>query len=405
MADTDQISREGVLTTSTAATKMGLIVREQPTSDYGIDAHFEIKEGEKATGRLIAVQIKAGQSYFTNENAEGFWHPVLDRHRNLWINHSLPVIVVLCDTENNTCYFEIVTNETCVRAGNTWKILVPKNKTLESSQLSSLVEIASPIAAASDFTICEEKDLSYAGARRISLDIIAHAATKSLNKPLLGAIVRASLKEGQNSTYFRDEISERALSNRPVDVVWGFVYLREIDRTEASWVCHFQWVSAKLDKSFRPSALDGEPDGNGLVIDWNNQSNSDLVKFLDNRRVTKSIFLSNVDKLLHELPAIETALTCVNSAERKESDMVNIQSLADAFEALWDGLSTPPQECQRLNQAINELRATVGNAGLIWSDDQVQSRGLKSTLFLSRGYPKKLTELNGDIGFLRKEVR
>ena len=60
--------------TGLRAGEAGLIFREQPTSDFGIDAQFEVKEGSTATGRLIAAQIKAGRSQFANETEGGFWH-------------------------------------------------------------------------------------------------------------------------------------------------------------------------------------------------------------------------------------------------------------------------------------------------------------------------------------------
>jgi hypothetical protein len=38
--------------------------REQAVSDYGIDAIVEEKDGDRPTGKLIALQIKSGESYF-----------------------------------------------------------------------------------------------------------------------------------------------------------------------------------------------------------------------------------------------------------------------------------------------------------------------------------------------------
>ena len=48
--------------------KLNWIFREQPIDDYGIDAHIELKDDNYATGKLIAVQIKSGESYFKNES-------------------------------------------------------------------------------------------------------------------------------------------------------------------------------------------------------------------------------------------------------------------------------------------------------------------------------------------------
>ena len=42
----------------------GYIFREQPISDYGIDAQIELIDEETVTGKLVALQIKSGASWF-----------------------------------------------------------------------------------------------------------------------------------------------------------------------------------------------------------------------------------------------------------------------------------------------------------------------------------------------------
>jgi len=115
MQDSNQTDRQGINLTEQRVLDLGLIFREQPISDFGIDAQFELKVAGKSTGRLIAAQVKAGTSQFDKETEDGFWHYLSDRHRDLWINHSLPVVIVLCDLETRNCYYELVTPETCIR--------------------------------------------------------------------------------------------------------------------------------------------------------------------------------------------------------------------------------------------------------------------------------------------------
>ena len=45
-------------------------LRTQP-EDYGIDAHAEVVDGEDMRGRLLALQIKSGNSWFREAAAEG----------------------------------------------------------------------------------------------------------------------------------------------------------------------------------------------------------------------------------------------------------------------------------------------------------------------------------------------
>ena len=76
MSNSNQKDRKGVNLTERQVLEAGLIFREQPVSDYGIDAHIEIENNGKATGRLIAVQIKSGPTCFKekDKNKTGFWH-------------------------------------------------------------------------------------------------------------------------------------------------------------------------------------------------------------------------------------------------------------------------------------------------------------------------------------------
>ena len=401
MPDTDQVGELGVNLTGRRVLEAGHIFRRQEVSDFGIDAQIEIKEVGLATGRLIAVQIKSGASYFANEVDAGFWHYVSDRHRELWINHSLPVIVVLCKVDTNECFYEIVTDETCIRAGNRWKLLVPKDKILTSESASDLIALASPIVAASDYSIHAEHDESHANARRVSLDVVVHPGSRAINKPLLGAIARAALAHGQSSKYHRDELTEMIIGDRPVDVVWGFVYLRDVDRDSASWACKFQWISPSLDKRFCPLPFEGEKDGGGLVITWNN--NTDLPKLLDERRATKADYLKRVDELLALLPPIREKLAVLVEKGDKTVVSEEFQSLASDYEGVWDDASTAPKECQRLDQAVQELIANVGNAGLIWG--QRQSRDHRATLSFMKSYHKELDRLSVEIDFLRRDIR
>ena len=147
MSDNNQTDRRGINLTDRRILEAGLIFREQSISDNGIDAQIEIKIDEKATGRLIAVQIKTGPTWFKEEdkNKTGFWHRFCDRHKRLWVEHSLPVIIVLCDIESDTCYYELVTEKNCINTGKKWKIFIPKNKTLTASSRDDLIGISSVI--------------------------------------------------------------------------------------------------------------------------------------------------------------------------------------------------------------------------------------------------------------------
>ena len=401
MKDTDQISRRGLSLLQQVVLDAGHIFRAQLESDFGVDAHIEIKEGSKPTGRLIAVQVKSGSSYFSREEETGFWHSISDRHMELWLNHSLPVILVLCDVQTKICYYEIVTNETCVLAGGKWKILVPKSKIISPLSGSELADLASPIAAPSDFTIEGEYDESFAAGRILRYDVLVHPGKKPLSRALLGAIMRSVLKTGQSSQYFRDEMSERAFKGRSADVVSGFLYTRSEDRASGSWVCRFLWVSPDLDPAFRPSIPGGEPDGCGLEVTW--KPDMSIAEFVDGQRVSKAVYLKSVDRLLTLLQPVrdELALLLEQQSQGPHSD--KIVTLVKAFNKGWDTAMAPPAECYRLSVDINSLRATIDNIEIIWARQTTAAD--RGDLYLLGGYQDQIAELVQGITFLRKDLR
>lgn len=95
--------------------ELGWLFREQPTEDYGIDAHAEVVvDGEEVSGKLLALQIKAGISWFREPGQGGWWFRPDAEHVQYWRNHSLPAIVVLYHPETDRCYWQRVSQETLV---------------------------------------------------------------------------------------------------------------------------------------------------------------------------------------------------------------------------------------------------------------------------------------------------
>ncbi|MEU9685375.1 DUF4365 domain-containing protein [Amycolatopsis japonica] len=111
--------------------EMGWLFREQHAEDYGIDAHAEVVDGEDVRGRLLALQIKAGESWFKEAGPEGWWFRPHAEHVEYWTNHSLPVVVVLYHPVTKQCHWQLVNKETLVKTSTGgWKLLVPEAQRL-----------------------------------------------------------------------------------------------------------------------------------------------------------------------------------------------------------------------------------------------------------------------------------
>lgn len=165
MLDTQDIERLGVYKCENLFTQNGFIFREQPIADYGIDAIIEVKEDGYATGKMIAVQIKSGESYFRETEEGSVIFRVDEKHSNYWINHSLPVIVVINLPNKNECIWEIANKQTLIPCNNSWKVKIPKNQTIENSR-DKLLEISKNI---SDY---EHRHLSLALAKEWMLETL-----------------------------------------------------------------------------------------------------------------------------------------------------------------------------------------------------------------------------------------
>ena len=114
------------------------IFREQPTEDYGIDAHVEVVDGEEVQGRLLALQIKSGDSWFSHPTTGGWWYRPNEDHVNYWTRHSLPVVLVLYNPVTNLCHWQLVTATTLERSSKGgWKILVPEAQVLNADAVTA----------------------------------------------------------------------------------------------------------------------------------------------------------------------------------------------------------------------------------------------------------------------------
>lgn len=123
--------------------ELGWLFREQPNDDYGIDAHVEIVEGEAVRGRLLAFQIKGGESWFRESGPNGWWFRPDAGHVQYWLNHSLPVVVVLYHPGTKRCHWQLVNRQTLQKTSTgSWKLLVPEDQVLNRDAVAPLSSAA-----------------------------------------------------------------------------------------------------------------------------------------------------------------------------------------------------------------------------------------------------------------------
>jgi len=125
-----------------AAKEFGWIAREQPTADYGVDAHLEVVKDGKPTGRLLGVQIKSGKSYFRQAGLGNSIRFYVDQdHYNYWVSHSLPIVIVLHRPEDDLTIWQWANHDTLKKTlKGGWYLDVPKGNLFNGTAKDDLIE-------------------------------------------------------------------------------------------------------------------------------------------------------------------------------------------------------------------------------------------------------------------------
>lgn len=126
------IDRIGVSKLETLFAQSGWFFREQFVKDYGIDAQVEVVENDKPTGQLIAIQIKSGESYFSESDESTITYRPDSKHIEYWLRHDLPVIITLFNPTEDKFYWVPVSKDTIEKTKRAYKIVIPKSNVLNS---------------------------------------------------------------------------------------------------------------------------------------------------------------------------------------------------------------------------------------------------------------------------------
>ncbi len=128
-----QTERLGVSAVEYFFSDAGWLFREQTTHDYGIDAHVEIVENSAPTGKIIALQIKSGLSFFKEETLDSYIFRTDDKHVAYWVRHSMPVVLILFNPDKKQLFWQNIDQHTVESVGKTWKITVPKEQSFDDT--------------------------------------------------------------------------------------------------------------------------------------------------------------------------------------------------------------------------------------------------------------------------------
>ena len=140
--DTQKPERHGVWVVDGAIQKLGWFFREQPILDYGIDAQAEVVAADDlVTGQLLALQIKGGNSWFSKPYNGGWTFYGDSNHLAYWLGHSLPVVVVIVNDDDNA-FWEQVTPSTTSETPEGFALKIPSSQPLDATAREKLLAVA-----------------------------------------------------------------------------------------------------------------------------------------------------------------------------------------------------------------------------------------------------------------------
>lgn len=143
--ESDFVEREGVNHVATVVNRAHCVWREVLQRDIGIDGHVEYVDASgNAPGRLIAVQVKSGESRFANATDTHVPFYPESKHRTYWGEHPLPVILVLHNPATKETIWVDAREALRVRPGQA-AIQVPRAQALNTDGVVSALHCAGPL--------------------------------------------------------------------------------------------------------------------------------------------------------------------------------------------------------------------------------------------------------------------
>ena len=136
--------RKGVNRLASAISDLGLIWRETPSSDVGIDGQIEFVDADGlATGLIVAVQVKSGSSYLRGDEHSILYRPS-GKHANYWREFPVPVLLAIHDPDSRSIFWTDARQQLRSPVG-TDDISVPRSQTVADADPTSFFATLGPI--------------------------------------------------------------------------------------------------------------------------------------------------------------------------------------------------------------------------------------------------------------------
>jgi hypothetical protein len=357
----DAQGRQGIAITELFISKLGHQFREQVTNDAGIDAHVELVDQttRKVTGQLVALQIKAGPSYFTETSKDAIIFRGELKHLDYWLNHSLSVFLVLVDTAEQKAFWQEITMATVERLEKGWKVAVPFTQDLNVNFVATARQRVGLDADAFSYTRLTLQDTSNGVAKRYAATLLMRSPITRLKAE---AVIRKASADIRKERYWRGNQFKEKFRDHDADVVCLYVAGDLHDTENSNWYCRTMWVFKELQAGARPGRIDGVDLGDGLEVVWN----TDYVnasQFYQDLQIGKQEFITGVKDFTTK------SQTLIANAFGQGSQIICDPEVLALHAASMRGLfvkssniGLPPYECKDAAQRFEDVMVIADNA-------------------------------------------
>lgn len=379
----------------------GWIEREQPISDFGIDMHLEMVDDGKPTGQIFALQVKSGESYFSESSSESYIYRGKNKHLDYWLSQSMPVLIVIYNPRENRAYWEHVKPGNVIKTNTKWKIEIPKSNDLNSSKS----QIRSIYQNPNHYTVLEVGDSSHAGARRVDAKILVentHAQSRNAMKKMIPEIINKFMK----SDYHRNEITRRQYEGIDAEVVFIFFYnsIQQVNR--GLMFARAIWNNPNCKYPLNPFEADEMIEGIG--VKWDSEF-SELGEFIANNELSKGDYLEKAHLAFTHINRLFNSISETFKNYETNGKFEILQNFVNSKEAEFDLLiNSPledgfaPLECEQIDQLIRESEALMHNIWIVTTDI---SRDEGNITYLIRDYLKEVGQKIEHYEYELKKVR
>lgn len=387
---TQHTDRRGVALVQGVVHEAEWIFREHKEVDHGVDAHIESIVDDKVTGRMIALQIKTGSSWFEEVDDEGYVYRGVKRHLEYWLEHSLPVVLLLVNLESSKVYWTHITEEKVIRTGKGWKITVPRSRCLDASALESLGRVAVNLKISRPYSQLSLDDVSHAGAKRYLATVLLNG---DFPRDYTESLGRELTKQISLETWTKNPRLKSHFGDRSPDVIWLHICRTVDDSAQCNWLCRTEWISPTLDKQFRPMREDRSIPIGEVGFIWSS-TRGVMERFALDRELTKGeaaeLFESGValaDSIVEKnRKFLEAFLDKPVPRHPSLSALEAASSEAREHYLSAGDLGYAPLELSELMQRFQSVLASLDNTFTVFTETLNEDESIRRAAFLARRY-------------------